>query len=165
MPCQGNPDEICGSGNSMNVYCLGSGCTFPPITSTSVLATPTAHHSIIYTRIIVTLTNSPPPFPPTPPTTMITSSRVSVSFLSSGLTPTLTLTQTIVPTPSTSAANTYEQTSWYFDACFAPNLDTEYIVGIAEYFSLSPCLQFCITQTNITKEPLMPLIYAGLYNE
>ncbi|KAF8853197.1 hypothetical protein BDZ45DRAFT_748815 [Acephala macrosclerotiorum] len=43
----------------------------------------------------------------------------------------------IIPSPSPSAIGSYEQTAWYFDGCFAPNLNTQFIVGIAVYSNMA----------------------------
>ncbi|KUJ07616.1 WSC-domain-containing protein [Mollisia scopiformis] len=69
----------------------------------------------------------------------------------------------VLPSPTSLSLGPYMQTSWFFDGCFAPNLNTQYIFGISVYSTIQPCLQYCSTQSNVTSSLSMLTILAGLY--
>jgi hypothetical protein len=71
----------------------------------------------------------------------------------------------VIPSATSTANGSYEQTAWYFDGCFAPNLNTNYIVGIGVETTMPSCLQFCHNRTNIANNPSKPLIYAAIYDK
>jgi hypothetical protein len=69
------------------------------------------------------------------------------------------------PSATSTANGSYEQTAWYFDGCFAPNLNTQYIIGIGVKTTMPSCLKFCQNQTGIADNPSKPLIYAAIYDK